>query len=486
VKRPAFLLVLCVLQPVCGSILLAATSETDGRRIAELIGARRAADREVALAIWNRAEVGYKELQSSELLQQQLRNAGFALETGVAGIPTAFVATAGSGKPVIGVLAEFDALPGFSQNAVPERSPIKGRISGHACGHHLLGAASTSAAIAIKQWLEQTRSTGTIRLYGTPAEEGGAGKVYMARAGLFTDVDVVLHWHPGDANDASPNGSLANRSAKFRFHGQPSHAAAAPDQGRSALDGVEAMDYMVNLLREHVPQETRIHYVITSGGSAPNVVPDFAEVFYYVRQTSPRMVEEVWDRVVKIAEAAALGTGTRMEHEVIHGAYNLLTNQTLAKVVDRELRAVGGVRYDAAENDFAQKIQKTLIKASKPLGSQEQIQPFQPRQEYGSTDVGDVSWLVPTVGLRTATWVPGTPAHSWQAVAAGGMSIGLKGMEVASKTLARTAIALYRDPKIIREARAEFAAARGPDFKYVSLLGDRAPPLDYRDSVMHE
>jgi aminobenzoyl-glutamate utilization protein B len=440
----------------------------------------------VALAIWNRAEVGYKEAQSSELLQQQLRNAGFALEARVAGIPTAFVATAGSGKPVIGVLAEFNALPGFSQNAVPERSPINGRISGHACGHHLFGAGSTSAAIAIKQWLEQTRTPGTIRLYGTPAEEGGAGKVYMARAGLFKDVDVVLHWHPGDSNDASPNGSLANRSAKFRFYGRSSHAAAAPEQGRSALDGVEAMDYMVNLMREHVPQETRIHYVITSGGSAPNVVPDFAEVFYYVRQTSPRVVEEVWDRVVKIAEAAALGTGTRMEHEVIHGAYNLLTNQTLAKVVDRELRAVGGVRYDAAENDFAQKIQKTLIKVSKPLGSQEQVQPYQPRQEYVSTDVGDVSWLVPTVGLRTATWVPGTPAHSWQAVAAGGMSIGLKGMEVASKTLARTAIALYGDPKIIREARAEFETARGPDFKYVSLLGNRAPPLDYRDSVMHE
>lgn len=485
-KPSAIVIALCLLESVFSGIAWAATSEADGNRIAALIEERRATDREVALAIWSRAEVGYKEAQSSELLQQQLRTAGFAIEAGVAAMPTAFVATAGSGKPVIGVLAEFDALPGFSQNAVAERSPITGRISGHACGHHLFGTGSTSAAIAIKQWLEQTRTSGTIRLYGTPAEEGGAGKVYMVRAGLFKDVDVVLHWHPGDANDASPTSSLANRSAKFRFYGQSSHAAGAPDQGRSALDGVEAMDYMVNLLREHVPQETRIHYVITGGGSAPNVVPDFAEVFYYVRQPDPRVLEEVWGRVLKAADAAALGTGTRMEHEVIHGAYGLLTNQTLAKVVDQELRAVGGVRYDAAETEFAEKIQKTLIKVSKPLGSQEQVQPYRPRQEYGSTDVGDVSWQVPTVGLRTATWVPGTPAHSWQAVAAGGMSIGLKGMEVASKTLARTAIALCRDPKIIRDARAEFETARGVEFKYAPLLGDRAPPLDYRDSVMRE
>lgn len=484
--RAAIVLALCASLGTPADVASAAASEADGKRLAAVIEGRRTADREVALAIWSRAEVGYKEAQSSELLQQQLRAAGFAIEAGVAAMPTAFVATAGSGKPVIGVLAEFDALPGFSQSAVPERSPIKGRISGHACGHHLFGTGSTSAAIAIKAWLEQTRTSGTIRLYGTPAEEGGAGKVYMARAGLFEDVDVVLHWHPGDSNDASPTSSLANRSAKFRFYGQSSHAAAAPDQGRSALDGVEALDFMVNQLREHVPQETRIHYVITSGGSAPNVVPDFAEVFYYVRQPDPRVLEEVWGRVLKTADAAALGTGTRVEHEVIHGAYSLLNNQTLAKVVDRELRAVGGVHYDAAETEFAQKIQKTLIKVSMPIGSQEEIQPYRPRQEYGSTDVGDVSWLVPTVGLRTATWVPGTPAHSWQAVAAGGMSIGLKGMEVASKTLARTAIALYRDPKIIREARTEFDAARGGEFRYAPLLGDRAPPLDYRDSVMRE
>ena len=462
-------------------VSLQALAANDAATVISFVEQRRDQDRETALAIWQRAEVGYKEQESSQILQRELRDAGFDVKAPVAGIPTAFVASAGSGKPVIGILAEFDALPGFSQAAVAERSPLKGQNSGHACGHHLFGAGSSSAAIAVKQWLEQTRTPGTIRLYGTPAEEGGAGKVYMARAGLFEDVDVVLHWHPSDSNDASPNSSLANRSAKFRFHGQSAHAAGAPEQGRSALDGVEAMNYMANLLREHVPQETRIHYVVTSGGSAPNVVPDFAEVFYYARHPDPRMLEEVWERLMKTSEAAALGTGTRVESEVIHGAYSLLNNHTLARLVDRELRAVGGVKYDAAEQEFAQKLQQTLMRQSKPLGSQEVVQPLRPRQEYGSTDVGDVSWLVPTVGLRTATWVPGTPAHSWQAVAAGGMSIGLKGMEVAAKALARTAVALYKDPKVIREARAEFEAARGVGFKYAPLLGERDPPLDYRD-----
>ena len=453
----------------------------DMQIVSDAIVSRRARDAEVATQIWQWAEVGYHENQSSQLLQAQLREAGFEVEAGVAGIPTAFVATAGSGKPVIGILAEFDALPGISQAAVAERSPIKGRLSGHACGHHLFGVGSTSAAIAIKQWLASARVSGTIRLYGTPAEEGGAGKVYMVRAGLFEDVDVVLHWHPGDANDASPVSSQANRSAKFRFRGESSHAASAPDRGRSALDGVEAMNNMVNLMREHVPQETRIHYVITQGGSAPNVVPDFAEVYYYVRHRDQAVLEGIWTRILKAADGAALGTETRVEHEVIHGVYSLLDNETVAKVFDRELRAIGGVQYTPEEKAFAEKIQATLAQPVRALGTQATVQPYLPRQQYGSTDVGDVSWNVPTSGPQIATWVPGTPAHSWQAVAAGGMSIGFKGMEVASQALARTAVALYRDPKLVQEARREFDSRRGPDFQYRPLLGDRAPPLDYRD-----
>jgi aminobenzoyl-glutamate utilization protein B len=303
----------------------------------------------------------------------------------------------------------------------------------------------------------------------------------MVRAGLFDDVDAVLHWHPDSINSASMETSNANRSAKFRFYGASSHAASSPERGRSALDGIEAMDHMVNLMREHVPQETRIHYVITNGGLAPNVVPDFAEVYYYVRHPDPRTLDEIWARVVKAAEGAAIGTGTRVEHEIIHAVYSLLRNETLAKVMDRELRAVGGVQYDAQEREFAQKLQTTMPPPVRPLGSEAEIQPFGLEQRYGSTDVGDVSWVVPTTSVRTATFVPGTPGHSWQAVAAGGMSIGFKGMNLAAQTIARTAVSLYRDPAILKEARREFDALRGPDFRYRALLGERSPPLDYRD-----
>ncbi len=439
------------------------------------------ASADTALAIWKLAEVGYQERQSSALLQKELADAGFAVEAGVAGMPTSFIATAGSGEPVIAILAEFDALPGLSQAAVAQRSPIEGKNAAHACGHNLFGAGSAGAAIALREWLAARKLPGTIRLYGTPAEEGGAGKVYMVRAGLLDDVDVALHWHAGDRNDASQNGTNSNKSGKFRFHGVSSHAAAAPDKGRSALDGVEAMDMMANMMREHMPQEARLHYVITRGGAAPNVVPDFAEVFYYVRHPDPRVVQSLWDRLTKIAEGAALGTGTTWDVEVIHGAYPLLPNHTLGHVMHANLERVGGVQYDAAEAAFARDIHATLANPSRPLGSERTVQPYDPRQQYGSTDVGDVSWTVPTVGLYTATWVPGTAAHSWQAAAAGGMSIGVKGMDVASKTLALTAARLFTDPALIKAARAEFDKARGADFVYRPLVGDRKPPLDYRE-----
>jgi aminobenzoyl-glutamate utilization protein B len=441
---------------------------------------RRAADRAMALELWNWAEVGYQEVQSSARLQKELRDAGFTIRTGVAEMPTAFVAEYGSGKPVIGILAEMDALPGVSQAAVPERSPLRGRISGHACGHHLFGTASTSAGIALKNWLASNRRSGTIRIYGTPAEEGGAGKAYMVRAGLFDDVDVALHWHAGDRNTVTNEPTLANKSAKFRFYGVAAHASAAPERGRSALDAVEAMNFMANLMREHMPEDARMHYIITRGGDAPNVVPEFAEVFYYVRHRNPQVMAELFDRLVKTSEAAALGTGTRVEHEVIHGAFSLLPNDVLANVVDGNLRKVGGITYDAAEQAFAEKLLPTLGKTDIALGSEREIQPIGNRLGQGSTDVGDVSWTVPTIGFRAATWVPGTPAHSWQAVAAGGMSIGFKGMENASRVLALTAVDLFTQPELIAKARAEFERRRGPDFKYVSAVGGRKPPLDYR------
>jgi aminobenzoyl-glutamate utilization protein B len=302
----------------------------------------------------------------------------------------------------------------------------------------------------------------------------------MVRAGLFSDVDAVLTWHPADENNASPVGSLANKSAKFRFHGLSSHAAAAPEMGRSALDGVEAMNYLVNMMREHVPQESRIHYVITRGGMAPNVVPDFAEVYYYCRHPEVDVVQDLWKRIELAAQGAATGTETRMELEVIHGIYNKLPNHRLSQLFDENLREMGGIDYTAEELRFAETVRATLESPELPIGSQREIQPFVPQLTSASTDVGDISWVVPTASVQIATWVPGTPAHSWQAVAAGGMSIGFKGMQLASKVLATTAVDLFTTPALVDEARREFEERRGPDFVYESLIGDRPPPLDYR------
>ena len=333
----------------------------------------------------------------------------------------------------------------------------------------------------MSKWLKQTGTPGRIRLYGTPAEEGGSGKVYMVRAGLFDDVDFALHWHAGDENSAAARTTLANRSAKFRFRGTSAHAAGAPDKARSALDGVEAFNMMINMMREHVPQDSRIHYVITNGGTAPNVVPDFAEVFYYVRHPDPAGVDAIWTRLEDAARGAALGTGTKVDWEIIHGNNPLLVNETLAKMMDTKLRTVGGIEYTPVEQEFAKTIYASFDKPGKKLGSEAEIQPYEKSLGYGSTDVGDVSYATPTVGLSTATWVPGTSAHSWQSSAASGMSIGFKGTQVAAKTLALAAIELYTNPELRAEAKAEFDQARGPDYVYKSLLGDREPPLDYRE-----
>ncbi len=470
---------------VC-AVAHAAGDTADTRLLDELAADQAKSSIAVADKIWQLAELGYLETESSATLQRYLGDAGFKVVAGVADIPTAFVATyksapksAGTG-PTIGILAEFDALPGLSQQALPYRAPQVTGGAGHACGHHLFGAASASAGIVLARWLEENSVPVTIKVFGTPAEEGGSGKVYMARAGLFADVDVVLHWHPASGNSASPSTTTANKSGRFTFSGRAAHAASAPDQGRSALDGVEAMNFMVNMMREHVPQTSRIHYVITDGGDAPNIVPEQAQVYYYVRHPKADVVEELFERVVVAARAAAMGTETEVDVEVMHGNYPVLPNHTLAKLVYDNMVDIGGITYTAAENEFAQQIRQTLIQPMAPLGSQEHIGRFQFRQSMGSTDVGDVSWQVPTVGFSTATWVPGTPAHSWQAVAAGGMSIGHKGLHMATRVLARTAVDLIRRPDLIQAAHEEFERARGADFQYAALLGDRDPPLDYR------
>lgn len=440
----------------------------------------------IAMQIWDNAELGYKEVKSSALHQKTLKDNGFSVQAGIADIPTAFVATFGEGKPVIGILAEFDALPGLAQTAEPVKKPIAGKAGGHGCGHHLFGTASVAAAIELKNTMIKNKIKGTIKLYGTPAEEGGSGKVYMVRAGLFNGVDVVIHWHPGATNEANPSSALANISAKFRFRGQSAHAAGAPERGRSALDGVEAMDNMVNMMREHIPQESRIHYVITDGGKAPNVVPDFAEVYYYARHPNREVVKELFDRIVKCANGAAMGTETKVEYEIIGGTYDILPIPALAKVMHDNLTKVGGVTYSPEEMAFGKTLQESFPAKNRPnITNASKIEPYKDesyRTGGGSTDVGDVSWAVPTVGLRTATWIPGTPAHSWQAVACGGTDIGGKGMMVAAKTLTLMGIDLLMDKNLVEKATADWKAARGVDFKYVPLLGDRKPALTYRDS----
>ncbi len=437
-------------------------------------------NREIALDIWGYAELGFLEEKSTALLQKTLADEGFEVEAGVAGIPTAFVAEAGSGKPVIAVLAEFDALPGITQAASPVREEIPGKAGGHACGHHLFGTASVSAAIAVKRWLADSGLEGTIRVYGTPAEEGGSGKVYMVREGLFDDVDAVLSWHPGDVNRATATPTLANRSARFNFHGLSAHAAGAPEKARSALDGVEAFDYMVNMMREHVPQETRIHYVITSGGEAPNVVPDFAQVYYYVRNPDADMVRSIWERIEAAANGAAAGTGTTVDWEIMHGNLSLLPNKLIAGLMEKNLQRLGGYSYTDKEEEFAETIYKTLTRPEFKLGSQQQVFETDTAVSMGSTDVGDISWNVPTAEFTTATWVPGTSAHSWQAIAAGGTDIGIKGLQLAAKTMALTAADFYENPELAAEAHAELVEQRGANFEYTPLLGDRAPALDYR------
>lgn len=433
---------------------------------------------QLALDLWEFAEMGYLETRSANAIKDILRSEGFSIKDKVAGIPTAFIAEYNNGGPIIGVLAEFDALPGLSQSTNPYRDSLGGD-AGHACGHHLFGAASVHAAVAVKDWLKKNNQKGTIRLYGTPAEEGGSGKVYIARDGFFDDVDIVLHWHPSDINKSHFSSSNGNKSARFTFKGISAHAAGAPQNGRSALDGVEAMNMMVNLMREHMDEEARIHYVITKGGLAPNVVPEEAQVYYYVRHPNVDGVVDLFERVVKAARGAAQGTETKLEYEVMHGNYPLMPNKVLSEMIYEELLELGGIKYTNEETEYANELYKTLINPSREIGSQEEIQPLRLSAGKGSTDVGDVSWKVPTSGVRIATWVPGTSSHSWQAVAAGGTSIGTKGANLAAKALANSAIKLFENPKIIELAWDEHLGRVG-DHEYQALLGDRQPPLDYR------
>jgi aminobenzoyl-glutamate utilization protein B len=435
-----------------------------------------------ALKIWDAAEPGYQEKTSAKLLADAAEQAGFRVKRGVAGIPTAVVAEFGSGKPVIGILGEYDALPELSQEAVPFRKPRPaGNGYGHACGHHLFGVASLSAAEAIAGQIKAGAIKGTVRFYGCPAEEGGAAKAFMARAGLFDDCDTVLHWHPGNRNAAGDQSCLSRIAVKFRFHGIPAHAAGSPEKGRSALDALLLCMHAVELLREHTPDGTRLHHTITSGGGAANVVPEFAEGFFYVRHPKSDVVQKLYPRLLKCAQAGALATETKLEVVYLGGTMEILPNDTLSQLAKKNLTTLNDLKYDAEELAFAARLSETFPdKVS--LETLSRVEDVSGRIGMGSTDVGDVSWVVPVTGFSTACWVPGTPGHSWQAVACGGTTIGKKGMVLAARTLAATAFDLFADPQLVAAAKAEHTR-RLNGRKYTPLLEkDQPPPLDYRNA----
>ena len=431
--------------------------------------------------IWTYAELGLQEYRSSARLVGVLKNAGFRVREGISNMPTAFVAEYGSGKPIIGILAEYDALPELSQEANPERRPAAGRSTGHGCGHSALGTAAVGAALAVKGVYDQHSLKGTIRVYGTPAEETVIGKIYMTLDGQFNDLDVCLHWHPGTQNSISYMGSKAVISAKFTFTGLPAHASVSPEKGRSALKGVELMNIGVNYMREHVKETSRIHYVITNGGAQPNVVPATAQVWYYCRGNTHEDAEYLFDWINEIAEGAAKMSRTRMEMHVDTDCHEIIPNLPLSKLIARNFQCIGPPKFSAADIKFANQLQTPLrtefgLREAKALNDRIEEIPAKPPTNAGSTDVGDISWHVPTSGLSTVCFPAGSPGHSWQNVAAIGSPIGHKGMMVAAKVLALSLADLLQDANAVKEAKADFEK-RIHDRKYTTRIpkGQKAP-----------
>jgi aminobenzoyl-glutamate utilization protein B len=451
---------------------------------------------EVADTIWSYAELGLTETKSSKLLQDELKKHGFKMEAGVAGMPTAFIATWGSGKPVIGIMGEFDALPGISNKIVPEKTPLKEGAPGHGCGHHIHGTSGVAGAIAARYAMEKAKAKGTIKFFGTPAEENFVGKVYMVRADLFDGVDAVISHHPDSINTATVGSSTAVNGVKFHYYGKTSHAAGSPEQGRSALDAIELMNIGVNYLREHVIQEARFHYVIEVGGGQPNVVPDYARSWYYIRAPQRDQLDSIYKRIIKIAEGAAMMTETNLKVEFIMGLYNLIPNRAISEVIVGNMKEIGAPKYTVEELEFAKKINVDLDKQVKIDDMKRQKVPSWERyadmemaddvldpfgEDYcsaGSTDVGDVSWVVPAVEYNTATYPLGSPAHSWQWVACGAMGLGHKSLIFSSKVTAGTVLDLLTKPELVKKAKEEHAN-RLSGKKYVSPIpAEIQPPLE--------
>lgn len=451
---------------------------------------------EISDKIWEFAELGLIEFKSSALLADELEKNGFKVERGIADMPTAFTATWGEGTPIIGIMGEYDALPGLSQKKVPWKEPLEPGKPGHGCGHNIHGTSGMAAAIAVKEAMEKHGIKGTVKFFGCPAEENFSGKVFMVRAGYFSNVDAVISHHPSTMNEASLMSSLAVNSVKFHFYGKASHAGASPEHGRSALDAVELMNVGVNYLREHIIQDARIHYVIEKGGDQPNIVPAYARSWYYVRAPERDQLDFIYNWVLDIAKGAALMTKTEVKTEFIEGCYNLIPNKTIAKLIVKNMREIGLPKYSDEDLKFAEEIAKTItpemkvaqLKKSKRPGWERLVDKLlddevpdpwgEGETSHGSTDVADVSWQAPTVEFSTATWILGTPAHSWQAVAQNGVGIGHKSLIFAAKVMASTVIDLLTNPDILNKAKEEHKQ-RINGKKYKSPIPpEHKPPID--------
>ncbi|MCY3833815.1 MAG: amidohydrolase [Chloroflexi bacterium] len=451
----------------------------------------------IAKDIWDHPQVALQEEYAAKLLAEKMQEAGFTITWGAGGMDTAFIAEWGDGAPIIGFLGEYDALPGLSQALASEKSPIDAGGPGHGCGHNLFGTACMASVLALQAAMQRTGAPGVIRFYGCPAEETLVGKTFMARAGVFDDLDAAISWHPGDTNITWNGSSLAMNSFKVNFHGLAAHAGGSPWLGRSALDGVMLMDAGVNYMREHVPPESRIHSVVTSGGQAPNVVPAFAQVWYFARAPRREQVEEIYQWMQDIAKGAALMSGTSHEIEFITGCYDLLPNKALSDLLYAKMAEAGDMTFTERERQFARELQATFPAGSVQHGFDwmkqstsaeldeaamddplwEAVYPHSPTPPRlgGSTEVADVSWITPTGQITTTCWPLGTPGHSWQTVASSGSSIGAKGMIFAAKAMALAGFDLLTKPEVLAAARADFDAARG-DKTYVSPLPPEATP----------
>jgi aminobenzoyl-glutamate utilization protein B len=427
--------------------------------------------------VWSHAEIAMKEHQSAKVLSDYAEKQGFKVTKNIAGIPTAFIAEYGSGKPIIGILGEFDALPGLSQKAQSTKEALKEGAAGHGCGHNMFGAASLGAAVSIKELIASGKLKGTIRFYGTPAEEDLAGKVYMARDGVFNDLDVCLDWHPDYENKANMQSTQAIVSYTVSFKGKSAHAAADPWNGKSALDAAELFNIGINFLREHIKPSVRIHYVYKNAGNVPNVIPDEASVWIWIRDSKRSGVSAVEERMKEIAEGAARMTRTEASFFMDNGLYELLVNETGAKVLHKNMELVGPIKYTPDEIAFANKIMKEY--GAEPLGINGNIKAMEitrPDPDGGSTDVGDVSYIVPEITLNAATAPYKSPWHSWVVVACGGMSIGHKGMLFAAKSLGTTMVDLFENETLRKEIRAEFDKRKGNEV-WKAMLPDGPPPV---------